>query len=90
MQRVTHGRVTNKVLLYGAGNYIRHPEIKHHGKESKKEWRELRLSGKEPNKYLRGCRFDSLALLSGLRTQHCCELWCRSQTGLGCVAVALA
>ena len=24
-----------------------------------------------------------LASLSGLRTQHCCELWCRSQTGLG-------
>ena len=79
MQRVTHGRVTNKVLLYGAGNYIRHPEIKQHGKESKKEWRERRLSGKEPDKYPRGCRFDSLALLSGLRIQPCHELRCRSQ-----------
>ena len=33
----------------------------------------------------------SLALLSGLMIQHCCELWCRSQTRLGsCIAVALA
>ena len=31
------------------------------------------------------------ALLSGLRTQHCCELWCRSQTRLRSrVAVAEA
>ena len=26
---------------------------------------------------------QSLALLSGLRTQHCHELWCRSQMQLG-------
>ena len=33
----------------------------------------------------------SLALLSGLRTQHCRELWCRLQTWLGShVAVAMA
>ena len=33
----------------------------------------------------------SLALLSGLRIWHCCELWWRSQMRLGfCVAVALA
>ena len=25
-------------------------------------------------------RVRSLALLGGLRIQHCCELWCRSQT----------
>ena len=32
-----------------------------------------------------------LALLSGLRIRSCCELWCRSQTGLGSgVAVAVA
>ena len=32
-----------------------------------------------------------LALLSGLRFQHCHELWCRSQTQLRfCVAVAVA
>ena len=32
----------------------------------------------------------SLALLSGLRIRSCCELWCRSQTWLGCgIAVAL-
>ena len=32
----------------------------------------------------------SLALLSGLRIQHCCELWCRSKTWLGSgVAVAV-
>ena len=32
-----------------------------------------------------------LALLSGLRIQHCCELWCRSQMQLRSgVAVALA
>ena len=31
------------------------------------------------------------ALLSGLSTQHCCELWCRSQTRLRpCVAMAVA
>ena len=31
-----------------------------------------------------------LALLSGLRIQHCCGLWGRSQTWLGsCVAVAV-
>ena len=31
----------------------------------------------------------SLTLLSGLRIQHCCELWCRSQMQLrSCVAVA--
>ena len=36
---------------------------------------------------------QSLALLSGLRIQHCRELWCRSQTQLGSgvdVAVAVA
>ena len=33
---------------------------------------------------------QSLLLLSGLRIQHCHELWCRSQTGLGpCIAVAV-
>ena len=33
----------------------------------------------------------SLASLSGLRIQHCCELWCRLQMRLGSgVAVALA
>ena len=33
---------------------------------------------------------QSLALLSGLRIQRCCELWCRSQMRLrSCVAVAL-
>ena len=26
---------------------------------------------------------QSLALLSGLMTRHCCELWCRSKTQLG-------
>ena len=32
-----------------------------------------------------------LALLSGLRIQHCCELWCRSQTQFGFqVVVAVA
>ena len=34
---------------------------------------------------------QSLALLSGLRIQHCCELWCRSQMKLRSgVAVAVA
>ena len=28
-------------------------------------------------------RVQSLALLSGLRIQHCYELWCRLQTQLG-------
>ena len=33
---------------------------------------------------------QSLASLSGLGNQHSCELWCRSQTGLGSgVAVAV-
>ena len=33
----------------------------------------------------------SLALLSGLRIHHCCELWCRSQTRLRShIAVAVA
>ena len=33
----------------------------------------------------------SLALLSGLRIQCCCELWCRSQIRLGSgIAVAVA
>ena len=33
----------------------------------------------------------SLVSLSGLRIQHCCELWCRSKTHLGShVAVAMA
>ena len=27
-------------------------------------------------------RVQSLASLSGLRTQHCCKLWCRSQMQL--------
>ena len=32
----------------------------------------------------------SLSLLSGLRIQHCRELWCRLQTRLGpCIAVAV-
>ena len=35
-------------------------------------------------------RVQSLPLLSGLRIQHCCELWCRSQARLGSgVAVAV-
>ena len=34
---------------------------------------------------------SSLASLSGLRIQHCCELWCRSQMWLGSdVAVVVA
>ena len=34
---------------------------------------------------------QSLALLSGLRIWHCCELWCRLQMWLGSgVAVAVA
>ena len=33
---------------------------------------------------------QSMALLSGFRIQHCCELWCRSQTRLrSCIAVAM-
>ena len=36
-------------------------------------------------------KVQSLALLSGLRTQHCPELWSRLQMQFGsCVAVALA
>ena len=31
----------------------------------------------------------SLASLSGSRIQRCCELWCRSQMGLGRVAMAV-
>ena len=35
-------------------------------------------------------RVRSLALISGLRVWHCCELWCRSQTPLRSgIAVAL-
>ena len=34
---------------------------------------------------------QSLASLSGLRIRRCCELWCKSQMGLGSgVAMALA
>ena len=34
---------------------------------------------------------QSLASFSGLRIQHCCELWCRSQTQPGSgIAVAVA
>ena len=33
---------------------------------------------------------QSLTLLSGLGILYCCELWCRSQTGLeSCVAVTV-
>ena len=33
---------------------------------------------------------EDVALLSGLRIQRCCELWCRSQTWLrACIAVAV-
>ena len=32
---------------------------------------------------------QSLASISGLRIQRCCELWCRSQMGLGRVAMAV-
>ena len=50
----------------------------------------LWLSGIEPNWYQWGRGFDSLALLSGLRIQHFCELWCRLQMWLGfSVAVAV-
>ena len=36
-------------------------------------------------------RVQSLVLLSGLRSWHCGELWCRSPMWLGsCVAVAVA
>ena len=35
-------------------------------------------------------RVRSQALFSGLGIWHCCELWCRSQMGLGsCIAVAV-
>ena len=49
----------------------------------------LRCSGNKPNYYSWGCRFWSLALLSGLRTWCCHELWCSSQMRLGSrIAVA--
>ena len=34
------------------------------------------------------CLRGPLALLSGLRIQHCLELWCRSQTQLGSYVAA--
>ena len=35
-------------------------------------------------------RVRSLALLSELRIQHCCEQWCRSQTWLGsCIVMVV-
>ena len=38
----------------------------------------------------RRMQVPSLALLSGLMIQHCCELWCRSQMKLGSgIAVAV-
>ena len=39
------------------------------------QWKQIRLQTME-------LWIRSLALLSGLRIQHCCELWCRSQTWL--------
>ena len=48
------------------------------------QWKRIQLGTKR-------FRVRSLALLSGLRIEHCCELWCRSQTQLrSCVAVAVA
>ena len=31
------GWISNKVLLYSTGNYIRYPAINHHGEEDEKE-----------------------------------------------------
>ena len=43
-----------------------------------------------PTRNHEGAGFQSLASLSGLRIEHCCELWCRSQTWLGSrIAVAV-
>ena len=39
------------------------------------QWKQIRLLSMR-------MRVQSLALLSGLRIQHCCELWCRSQMWL--------
>ena len=47
------------------------------------------LSGNESD-YIHEDIVQSLALLSRLRIQCCCELWCRSQTQLGSgIAVAV-
>ena len=48
------------------------------------QWKRIRLVSMRT-------QVRSLASLSGLRTQDCCELWCRSQMQLGShVAVAVA
>ena len=47
------------------------------------------LSGLQTQQVSMKTRVRSLALLSGLRIWHCCELWCRSQMRLGSgIAVA--
>ena len=40
-------------------------------------------AGYKADEYPRECGFSLLALLSGLRTWCCSELWCRSQVQLG-------
>ena len=48
------------------------------------QWKQIRLRAKR-------LRAQSLASLSGLRTQHSCELWFRLQTRLGShIAVPVA
>ena len=48
------------------------------------QWKQIQLATMR-------MQIQSLALLSGLRIRHCCELWCRLQTRFGSrVVVALA
>ena len=49
----------------------------------------LWLSRLKPQLVSMRMQVRSLALISGVRIQLCCELWCRSQMGLGS-AVAVA
>ena len=64
--------------------WLSHDHVGRHNAMKKQVLKEERrvpvwLSGEESDYYH---EVQSLALLSGLRIRHCCELWCRSQMRL--------
>ena len=74
------GWINNKDLLYSTEYYILCLMVNHNGKKYIKN-RSSHCGSAETNPTSIH-KVRSLASLSGLRIQHCCELWYRSQTQL--------
>ena len=77
------GRWASGDLLYRTGDSTQYSVIIYVGKESGREAFLSWLSGLRPKIVSVKMQMRSLALLSGLRIQHCHKLWYRSQIRLG-------